>query len=206
MAGELLAAFTERQLCTIARRDALDPSLARGSALAAQLPLDMEDLPSHSLFSNVDGPPAPILHSYCASTKTKKFPLIPASNDGRWSNYSWVPPGGNMLFEKRYIVADQPGALISFKVPVREGLGRVRIQYLRSNEYGLGVAMCWLDDNKAAAMYLDRYWTHAVSIAWHGILGMEIPSGEHIIWCELTSKTNPVDKRTHFRLIAVDTI
>ena len=53
MAGELLAAFTERQLCTIARRDALDPSLARGSALAAQLPLDMEDLPSHSLFAPV---------------------------------------------------------------------------------------------------------------------------------------------------------
>jgi len=204
MAGELLASYTQRQLCAIAQRDTIDASTLHGSSLAAQLPLDMSSFPTQSMFGGADDPPAPVLNPFCSSTRNERNLLIPTFNDGRWSNYTWIPPNGNKAYMKSYIVPSEPGALIGFTVPVRGGLGRVRVQYLRSWEYGLGIARCWLDDLKTKAVNLDGYWTHKVNVAAFMVIATGVSSGDHMIWCEMTGHSTSPDKKTGFRIMAVD--
>jgi hypothetical protein len=160
MLGELLSAYTQRQLCTIAEHDAR-PSWPRGTAEPAQLALDTTVIPSHRLFQKWGDPPSLKLDPFCSSTRTLKHPLTPNFNDGRWANWTYQAPGGT---PKTYVRATEPGALISFAVPVRGGLGRVRVQYLQSATFELGIVKCWLDDDKAHAKLVDGFWEYQVYV------------------------------------------
>ncbi|KAH7106458.1 hypothetical protein BKA62DRAFT_612217 [Auriculariales sp. MPI-PUGE-AT-0066] len=200
MLGELLAAYTQRQLCTIAEHDARS-KWPRGTADAAKLTLDVNAIPTHRLFQKWGDAPAQKLAPFCSSTRTKNHPLTPSSNDGRWENWTYKAPGGT---PKTYIRATEPGARISFAVPVRGGLGRVRVQYLQSATFGLGVIKCWLDEDVAHAKHIDGFWTHDVNLASMAVISTTATVGDHTLTCELTEHSNSPNGGTEFRLIGVD--
>lgn len=66
--------------------------------------------------------------------------------------------------EKQYLVASEPGSLVSFDftIPPRIGHGsgkrngRVLIGYQRSFGYGLGSVECWVDEG--ARRRIDGWW------------------------------------------------
>ncbi|KAH7106459.1 hypothetical protein BKA62DRAFT_766006 [Auriculariales sp. MPI-PUGE-AT-0066] len=205
MAGELLAAYTQRQICAMAQQQALAPEHLTGISEASQLALDLDDVPSHLLFSGFNDPPALVLDPYCSSTRTKKHPLVPDFNDGRWQNWAWMLGGGHK--EKKYVLAKEPGAKIGFKVPVRGGgMGRIRIQYLRSAQFGLGILKCWLDDDTENVARADGYWKWSLNIAAYTVVSNNATKGDHMLWCEMTGHTNSPDGRTEFRFIGVDSV
>ncbi|KAH7102217.1 hypothetical protein BKA62DRAFT_617848, partial [Auriculariales sp. MPI-PUGE-AT-0066] len=204
MAGELLTAYTQRQICAMAQQDTLASEYLIGTSEASQLLLDLDKMPAYRLFSGLNDPPALVLDPYCSSTRSEKHPLIPEYND-RWSNWTWSPPNGGK--PKKYVVAQEPGAKIGFKVPVRGGgMGRVRMRYLRSKQYGLGIARCWLDEDTAHEVRVDGYWGHAMNIAFTTVLSSNATKGEHMLWCEMTGHTNSPDGGREFRFIGVDSV
>lgn len=69
---------------------------------------------------------------------------------------------GNRI--KPYVRATSPGARISFRVRVG-GMGRVRVTYLKSAEFGLGTVKCWLDDAVARAVKVPGHWDYALNTA-----------------------------------------
>lgn len=119
-----------------------------------ELPAKFGDIPPLRMFQRYGSAPPPRLQAYCASTRSTRTPLVPAFNDGRWRTVAHAAPGGS---RKTYIVAREPGAKVGFTVPVG-GLGRVRMQSLRSGTIGLGICKCWLDNDERAALRVDGYW------------------------------------------------
>ncbi|KAH7102208.1 hypothetical protein BKA62DRAFT_790481 [Auriculariales sp. MPI-PUGE-AT-0066] len=177
MAGELLAAYTQRQICAMTRQATFASEHLFGNSEASQLLLDLDKIPSHLLFSSINDPPAQVLDPYCSSTRTSRHPLIPEFNDGRWSNCPVLVRGG--------------------------GMGRVRMRYLRSKQYGLGIARCWLDDDTSHEFKVDGYWGYPMSIAVSAVLARNASISEHMLWCDMTSQTSSPDGRTEFRFIGV---
>ena len=201
MAGELLAAYMQRQLCAITEEDARKTDWPRGTSDASQLSLNTDYVPSHRLFQKWGDPPAPVLDPFCSSTRTIKHPLIPKFNDGRWANWTFKAEGGTA---KTYVRATEPGAKIGFSVPVRGGLGRVRVQYLQSSTFGLGTIKCWLDDDTEHIKYIEGYWTSPLNLAGMSVISTTAAVGDHTLWCELTAHSKSPNKGTEFRLIGVD--
>lgn len=197
MLADLLIGYTERQL----RAFEHSPTSPLSTHSDAQLHVDPEGVPALRLFQNFNDPSPPVLDPFCASTRAKRNPLIPAYNDGRWSNWTFAAQGGSA---KAYVVAHEPGARIGFKVPVRGGLGRVRVSFLQSSTFGLGMAKCWLDDDTTAAALVDGYWDSPLNLANMAVVSKTASVGEHMLWCELTGHTRDPEGRTEFRLIGVD--
>ncbi|KZV97711.1 hypothetical protein EXIGLDRAFT_702882 [Exidia glandulosa HHB12029] len=162
-----------------------------------------DTIPPLRMFQQYGSPLPPRLQPYCASTRSQRTPLIPTVNDGRWKTWSHTAPGGST---KTYIVAKEPGAKVGFSVPIRDegGLGRVRIQGLRSATFGLGIAKCWVDDDEYKAVRIDGYWTTKLNVASTWVVATNVAAGEHMLWCELTTHSNDPQHRTEFRIVAVD--
>ncbi|KZV78310.1 hypothetical protein EXIGLDRAFT_43979 [Exidia glandulosa HHB12029] len=199
MLADLLIAYTQRQLCTLSH-----PTPAPSSSSLPSydnLPVDVEGIPPLRLFQNYNDPPAPHLSPYCSSTRTLKTPLVPAFNDGKWENWTFTATGGSA---KTYIRATEPGAKIGFKVPVRGGMGRVRVSFLQSSTFGLGICKCWLDEAKDEAVLVDGFWQSPLNLAGTQTVTNKATIGEHMLWCELTGHTRDPEGRTEFRLIGID--
>ncbi|KZV89861.1 hypothetical protein EXIGLDRAFT_838243 [Exidia glandulosa HHB12029] len=196
MLADLLIAYTQRQLCALSSSP-LPPDAAPSYD---DLPLDLEGIPPLRLFQNYNDPPALHLSPYCTSTRTLKHPLIPSFNSG-WENWTYTAPGGT---EKSYVRATQPGSKIGFKIPVRGGMGRVRLSYLRSATFGLGICKCWLDEDEEAGVLVDGFWDKPLNVALVVIITKTASVGDHVLSCELMDKTHDPEGRTEFRLIAVD--
>lgn len=90
----------------------------------------------------------PALHPSCHSTTSVLHPLVPSSNTG-WEEWAFK--------EKKYWKSDTPGSRISFKLNVEVGI--VRLMYLRSKDFGLGVAHCWIEGDEKKWMRVVGYWT-----------------------------------------------
>lgn len=58
---------------------------------------------------------------------------------------------------QNYLVADKPGSTIEFGFST--AIGNVDLYFLRSKEFGLGNARCWVDDDRDKAVKLEGYWT-----------------------------------------------
>ncbi|EJD41058.1 hypothetical protein AURDEDRAFT_153366 [Auricularia subglabra TFB-10046 SS5] len=208
MLAELLASFAQRQLCHISHEPVPAPSADRREQDFAKQHVDLFRIPTHRLFQHFGDPPAPRLNPFCASTRTLKHPLVPEFNDGRWSNWSYAAPGGS---EKKYVLASEPGAKIAFRVPVRSGggehegaMGRVRVSFLQSSTFGLGIVKCWLDDDRDKAVHVDGFWKSPLNLANTAVVSKDASVGDHLLWCELTGHTRDPEGRTEFRLIGVD--
>ncbi|KAJ3718514.1 hypothetical protein C8R42DRAFT_629851 [Lentinula raphanica] len=107
---------------------------------------------------------------------------------------------------KVWLMGRKPGSRVAFKVQT-SALGRVRVTYLRSGSWGLGSALCWIDDDKENGKRLDGYWTYknAHVANTHVIVEKAMP-GEHILYCEILEDTKEPGGATEFRIAAVDAL
>ncbi|KAJ3876343.1 hypothetical protein F5051DRAFT_411844 [Lentinula edodes] len=107
---------------------------------------------------------------------------------------------------KVWLTGRKPGVRAAFKIQTST-LGRVRVTYLRSGSWGLGSALCWLDDDREKGQRLDGYWiyTNAHVANTHVVIENATP-GEHILYCEILEETKDPGGATEFRIAAVDAL
>lgn len=92
---------------------------------------------------------------------------------------------------------------IAFEAEVREGAqGLLAISYLRSVQYNLGKARCWVGEQGAE---LDGHWAPQTSLAQTQVIARGLPPGKHIVRCRTLPKS-PDHDRTAFRLMGVMTL
>lgn len=94
----------------------------------------------------------PPFRPHCLSTRAlePKYNLTPTANEGwRW----WVREEQP---DKPYLIADEPGATVSFELDVIVGI--VKMYSLRSMSYGFGKVFCWMDDDEKNGQKIDGYW------------------------------------------------
>ncbi|KAF8587434.1 hypothetical protein K439DRAFT_1407534 [Ramaria rubella] len=195
--ADVLAAYTQRQICAVEREKTHPTPYAGDGTLPGAEGLDT--IPRLRLFQKYDretvtGPVKPM----CQSIRTDKHPLNPIESKG-WEK--WAYEGQS---EKSYLVARQPGAIIKFNV-IAAVMGRVRITYLRSKTFGLGDVWCWLDDNRQKGTRIVSWWKQEnINLARVEVVTDNAKPGEHVLTCELMKETSDPGGGHEFRLIAVD--
>ncbi|KZV88439.1 hypothetical protein EXIGLDRAFT_772719 [Exidia glandulosa HHB12029] len=193
--ADLLIAHVQRQLCAL--HDSEEPV----QALDAELPAwsAMEAVPRLRMMEPYDTQTVhhPLV-PFCMSTRTTRHPLVPVSNDG-WANWTYR---GNRV--KPYIRATIPGSKVSFRIVVG-AMGRVRITYLKSAEFGLGTIKCWVDEDEARGVKVAGHWDwKGLNTANVFVVARGVSQGEHVLTCQLLEETQHPGGGTEFRLIAVD--
>lgn len=94
----------------------------------------------------------PPFHPTCLSTRSKiaEYNLTAISSRG-WEH--WVHPDYQ---DKPYLLAREPGATVTFRLPTSVGV--VKMYSLKSRTFGLGSVECWADDERSRAVRIDGYW------------------------------------------------
>lgn len=142
----------------------------------------------------------PISRPTCYSTKATeaRFNLTPSYSDG-WEY--WVHPD---FSDKPYIVAREPGARVSFEIPVHAGT--IKLYYLRSAR-GLGKIRCWIDDDETAGkkgVLINGFWKRDwLNIGQYTTLGENLPAGVHHVNCVSLNETDTADGGHEFRIIGL---
>ncbi|KAL7415046.1 hypothetical protein BDY24DRAFT_383535 [Mrakia frigida] len=85
--------------------------------------------------------------------------------------------------EKQYIISRSPGAEVTFAITV--GLGDVKLWYLKSTDFNLGIARCWIDDETALWTRFNGLWDARMSIGVIGTVREGIAPGDHLLHCVL---------------------
>jgi len=136
----------------------------------------------------------------CMTMSTTRHPLVPdpALSHG-WDKWSHPQNPG-----KLFLRATAPGAKAVFKLRTA-AVGRLRVTYLRSMDYGLGSVWCWPDDQRDKGTRLDGYWeVKNIHVSQTATITEDLAPGEHTLSCELMKETKDPGKGTDFRLLAVD--
>lgn len=116
----------------------------------------------------------PAIKPQCFPVNGKKNPLVPVTKEG-WSVLFFLISFKTYILifkflrrrhwnwkEKHYLIADTPGS--RFTVKLTTTVGNIEVHYLRSYQYNLGSAKCWVDDEVDKAMRLDGYWKESYNI------------------------------------------
>jgi len=136
----------------------------------------------------------------CMTTTAAKHPLVTVPELSHDFEY-WTQPTNQ---GKIFLRATKPGAVAAFKLKTN-AVGRMRVTYLRSKDYGLGSVLCWADDLRSEATRLDGYWNVPnIHTSTATVVAKDLPPGEHLLTCELLKDTNDPGKGTDFRIVAVD--
>ncbi|QRV91601.1 GDSL-like lipase/acylhydrolase family protein [Ceratobasidium sp. AG-Ba] len=194
MLADLLIAYIQRQICRLAA-DAEYPAAPFASEDNLLPTLDtMEQVPRLRMFE----PYVPDIRTEtprttCMSTRTKKHPLRPSTSTG-WSEWSWK--------DKTYLIARDPGANLTFDIQVGPA-GVVKLEYLRSKTFGLGMLRCWIGGNEANGVTIDGYWDLSLNIARSDTIAYNVPAGPQTVSCKLLETTNDPNGGQEFRLIAL---
>ncbi|WVQ63079.1 uncharacterized protein L199_001230 [Kwoniella botswanensis] len=188
--GKLASAYIDTQLCEM---DKIESRLG-----------DLEQLNYETLYPIEPLPRAPLMQKYnptsnlpklspqCYSANAVKHPLKPSQQNG-WRHWNWK--------EKHYLIADEPGSKVSF--PISTTLGQVQLHYLRSYQYNLGSAKCWIDNETDKAMRLDGYWKEPYNIGRAATIRDDLKPGDHVLHCELLKETADPTGGKEFRIISV---
>nr|ODN86120.1 hypothetical protein L203_04238 [Cryptococcus depauperatus CBS 7841] len=188
--GRIGSAYMDSQLCEMDRYEA---SLSEPNSMTIDELYPVEPIPRMQLHMKYDSDTVlPMIKPQCFSADGKKHPLAPIDNKG-WRKWNWKG--------KNYLIADQPGSRVSFSLTSR--LGGIEIHYLRSYQYHLGSASCWVDHDKAKAVRLDGYWREPFNLGRAAIIRDDLEPGEHTLTCELLNHTADPEGGKEFRLIAV---
>lgn len=125
----------------------------------------------------------PKMVSTCRSTSSSRNPLKPFKAEG-WAIWrdefkkkvihqpTSIPvllykqlthtPSDVLFNLQPYLMSSTPGSTVSFEVDVTQGL--VKLSYLRSATFNLGMARCWMNDDEKHGVDLDGYWTSLTNI------------------------------------------
>jgi hypothetical protein len=110
-----------------------------------------------------------------------------------------IRPGAHRLTcIQKYLVGREPGARI--KIKFHTVLGTVNLFYQKSASYGLGMIMCWVDDEKDKLIVLDAYWPHTFSIPVQNTVRNDLTQGEHLLTCEILPETSDPTGGHEFRI------
>ncbi|WWD00544.1 hypothetical protein V866_007478 [Kwoniella sp. B9012] len=134
----------------------------------------------------------PTIPPKCLSAHSRSPTLIPSINKG-WREL--------IAGDKKYLIADQPGSIVSFDFVTAGGL--VQLSVYRSHNAGLGTAACWVNDMKDKRMVIEARWDDLVSIGYTVTIANDLEDGDHVLTCELLEETKDPLKKHEFRIIAV---
>ncbi|ODN99353.1 hypothetical protein L198_03195 [Cryptococcus wingfieldii CBS 7118] len=188
--GRIGAAYVDSQLCEMEKYEASIPG-AKDMSLDQLYPLEPLPRMQVNMKYNADLTLPPI-KPQCFSANGHKNPLVPLTNQN-WRKWNWK--------EKNYLVADQPGARVSFKLHTT--VGNIEVHYLRSWQYKLGSAKCWVDGDENKAKRLEGYWDQKYNIGRAATIRDDLAPGEHTLTCELLKETADPEGGLEFRLISV---
>ncbi|GAA5854285.1 hypothetical protein JCM9279_005109 [Rhodotorula babjevae] len=134
----------------------------------------------------------------CIQVGNAKTTVEPIKNRG-WTKLAWAR-------DKQYLVADEPGASVTFRVEVGAG-GTVMADWLHSRFYDLGDVSVYLDGDKAKAAKLTGYWDLGWSIGVPTEVFTGVAPGLHDVTFEVlpASESSHPSRRTNFRLIGLIT-
>ncbi len=132
----------------------------------------------------------------CQSTTSERSPLTPSTMKD-WRHWAWK--------EKKYIISDKPGSVITFEFTT--AIGVVEVGYLRSAKYALGVLDCWVDGEKDRKRSIDGYWDNEISVGQQMKIREDLKPGKHRLTCELGKKSNDPNAKgkVEFRLMSLAT-
>lgn len=187
ISGDLMSAYIDLQLCEMDRIEAKFKGIVDVDKL---YPLD--PVPSHLLTQKWrKGHVAPKLQPRCETTDSEEYPLIPKKNVG-WRRWAWK--------QKKYLIADKPGSVITFELDLAEG--HITLYYLRSSVFGLGSILCDVVGVEGTDKVIDGYWDQEYNIGqtteWDGL-----PVGKTTLRCELLKDTADPGGGTEFRLMSL---
>ncbi|KAK6903777.1 hypothetical protein I203_107283 [Kwoniella mangroviensis CBS 8507] len=134
----------------------------------------------------------PAIPPKCLSAHSRSPTLIPSTNKG-WREL--------ISGDKKYLIADQPGSIVSFDFVTAGGL--VQLSVYRSHNAGLGTAACWVDDMKDKRVIIEARWDDLVSIGYTVTIANDLEDGDHVLTCDLLEETKDPQKKHEFRIIAV---
>ncbi|GAA5945986.1 hypothetical protein JCM3775_003608 [Rhodotorula graminis] len=134
----------------------------------------------------------------CIQVGNAKTTVEPVQNRG-WTKLAWAR-------DKQYLVADTPGASVTFRVEVGAG-GAVMADWLHSRFYDLGDVSVYLDGDKAKAAKLAGYWDLGWSIGVPTEVFTGVAPGPHDVTFEVlaASESSHPSRKTNFRLIGLIT-
>ncbi|ORX41226.1 hypothetical protein BD324DRAFT_613723 [Kockovaella imperatae] len=189
LAGDLVKAYLDTQICEVENLEK-----QRGYLSLDDFPV--QPLPRLLIGKKFDlEETVPKLDPVCYSTRSEKSPLAPQVNTG-WREWSWQ--------EKKYLVADVPGATMKLDFFTR--IGRLEVFYLRSKAYGLGTADCWVDDDRQHAKRMEGWWDLPYNIGRTELIAEGLSEGKHVLTCELRPETKDPGGGLEFRLISVNSV
>ncbi|OXG45645.1 hypothetical protein C359_00332 [Cryptococcus neoformans Bt120] len=191
--GRLGAAYIETQLCEMEKFVA---SIPGADSMTIDQLYPLEPIPRMQVNMRYDKDVViPTIKPQCFPANGKKNPLVPVTNEG-WRNWNWK--------EKHYLISDTPGSRVTFNLTT--AIGNIEIHYLRSYQYNLGSAKCWIDEDVDKAVRLDGYWKEHYNIGRAATIGSNLTPGEHKLTCELLNETADPSGGKEFRLISVMSI
>ncbi|GAA5820689.1 hypothetical protein JCM3770_001453 [Rhodotorula araucariae] len=134
----------------------------------------------------------------CVQVGNAKTTTEPIKNSG-WTKLAWAR-------DKQYLVADEPGASVTFRVEVGKG-GTVMADWLHSRFYDLGDVSVYLDGDKGNGVKLTGFWDLGWSIGVPTEIFTGIAPGPHDVTFGVlpaTESSHP-SRKTNFRLIGLIT-
>lgn len=194
MMADLLIAYMQRVMCQIASEDAhpIEPFVPQEGLLPT---LDtMEQVPRLRLFQGYvpDLRVGPV-QTTCMSTRTKKNPLAPSHTTG-WVEWAWK--------DKKYLVGREPGVAATFDIYIGPS-GIVKLEYLRSKTFGMGMVRCWIGEDNGGGTTFDGYWEENLNIARSGNIVEGQKAGPAQVTCRVLESTNDPSGGHEFRMIAL---
>lgn len=137
------------------------------------------------------------LRPTCLSIRSPdpRFNLTPTANSG-WSVFAHEEHP-----DKPYLIPNGPGAQVSFQLETRIGI--VKMYALKSATYGLGKALCWVDDADEGVV-VNGYWKNEwLNIGQFTTLALNLPPGMHTITCEQLDETDDPTGANSFRMLSI---
>lgn len=134
------------------------------------------------------------LEPKCQTFRDENYRPFNISPSESWYLMNWQN-------EKFYLAADKPGSNVTFRIDVNKG--EVYMYFLRSRQYSLGNAWCWVNDDYKHGTELKGYWDDKKSVGSMKMVAHDLDKGEYDIHCTLLSKSDNPDKGNHFRIISV---
>ncbi|BGP40191.1 hypothetical protein JCM10449v2_004149 [Rhodotorula kratochvilovae] len=132
----------------------------------------------------------------CIQVGNAKTTVEPVKNRG-WTKLAWAR-------DKQYLVADKPGASVTFRVEVGKG-GTVMADWLHSRFYDLGDITVYLDGDKTNSVKVAGYWDLGWSIGVPTEVFTGVAPGPHDVTFEVlpASESSHPSRKTNFRLIGL---
>lgn len=200
VAAEFIIHHIQRQICAIDRGELRD---RENTLNPGQFPLPADtDLPMVDMWTPRTGNKnfrefEPRCYTFATTVAGEQTGYRPSVMQG-WDFWNWKK-------EKYYVLASEPGSLITFPVLVAQG--RVYMTIFKSAMYDLGDVWCWADEAKIVGKQLAGYWDSTHNIGETVPLFEGLEQGEHNINCEVlpAERSSNPNKGTNFRILAVVT-